>query len=86
MTQFLLSFAEVFLMFLKLNKKLRFNIDVTNDNKIIRNIEGRIARSVGILTKLRHLFPSSALLYYALIHPHLSFNLSIWGSTCPTYI
>ena len=54
----------------------------------IRNIEGRIARSVGILTKLRHLFSSSALLllYYALIHPHLSFGLPIWGSTYPTYI
>ena len=51
----------------------------------IRNIEGR---SVGILTKLRHLFHSSALLlfYYALIHPHLSFGLPIWGSTYPTYI
>ena len=65
---------------------------MTIDNKLkfkalIRNIEGRIARSVGILTKLRHLFPSSALLlYYALIHPHLSFGLPIWGSTYPTYI
>ena len=66
---------------------------MTIDNKLkfkahIRNIEGRIARSVGILTKLRHLFPSSALLllYYALIHPHLSFGLAIWGSTYPTYI
>ena len=38
------------------------------------------------MTKLRHLFPSSALLlYYALIHPHLSFDLPIWGSTYPTY-
>ena len=66
-------------------------LGATIDNKLkfkahIRNIEGRIARSVGILTKLRHLFPSSALLYYALIHPHLSFGLPIWGSTYPTYI
>ena len=68
-------------------------LGVTIDNKLkfkahIRNIEGRIARSVGILTKLRHLFPSSAFLflYYALIHSHLSFGHPIWGSTYPTYI
>ena len=73
-------------------KSSKYN-GVTIDNKLkfkahIRNIEGRIARSVGILTKLRYLFPSSALLllYYALIHPHLSFSLPIWGSTYPTYI
>ena len=54
----------------------------------IRNIEGRIARSVGVLSELRHLFPSSALLflYYALIHPHLSSGVPIWGSTYSTYI
>ena len=53
----------------------------------IHNIEGRIARSVDILTKLCHLFPSSALLlYYALIHPHLSFGFPIWDSLYPTYI
>ena len=66
---------------------------MTIDNKLnfkahLRNIECKIARSVGILTKLRHLFPSSALLllYYALIHPHLLFGLPVWGSTYPTYI
>ena len=57
-------------------------LGVTIDNKLnfkvhLRNIKGRIAQSVGILTKLRHLFPSSALLYYALIHPHLSFGIPI---------
>ena len=63
------------------------------DNKLnfkahIRNISARIARSIGIFTKLRHIFPSSALpfLCYALIYPHLSFGLPIWGSTYPTYI
>ena len=67
-------------------------LGVTIDNKFkfkahIRNIEGTIARSGDKLTKLRHLFSSSALLlYYALIHPHLSFGLPIWGSTYPTYI
>ena len=66
---------------------------MTIDNNLkfkahIRNIEGRIARSVGVLSEIRHLFPSSALLflYYALIHPHLSSGVPIWGSTYSTYI
>ena len=43
---------------------------------------------MGILNKLRHIFPSSALLliYFALVHPHLLCDLPIWGSTFPTYL
>ena len=59
-------------------------LGVTIDNKLnfkahIHSIEGRIAQSVIILSKHHHLFPSSALLYYALIHPQLSFGLPIGG-------
>ena len=40
-----------------------------------------------ILNKLRHIFPSSALLiYFTLVHPHLLYSLPIWGSTFPTYL
>ena len=46
------------------------------DNKLnfkqhIQLVESKIAKLVGILNKLRHIFPSSALLliYFALVHP-----------------
>ena len=63
------------------------------DNKLnfkqhIQLVESKIAKSVGILNKLRHIFPSSApllLIYFALVHPHLPYGLPIWGSTFPTY-
>ena len=47
-----------------------------------------MARSVGILSKLRYLFPSSALLllYYSLIHPHLLFSLPLWGNANQSYL
>ena len=39
----------------------------------IKQIEVKVAKDVGILSKLRFLFPKSTLLllYYALVHPHL---------------
>ena len=38
---------------------------------------------MGILSKLKHFLPSNSLLklYYAFIHPHLLYGLSIWGCT-----
>ena len=63
------------------------------DNKLnfkqhIQLVESKIAKLVGILNKLRHIFPSSALLliYFALVHPHLLYGLPIWGSTFPIYL
>ena len=62
-------------------------LGVNLDNKLnfkshICIIENKVARSVGILSKPRYLFPSSALLllYYSLIHPHLLFSLPLWGN------
>ena len=54
----------------------------------IKQIEIKVAKAVGILSKLRFLFPKSTLilLYYALIHPHLLYALPLWGSTFPTYL
>ena len=51
------------------------------------DIQG-VSRSVGILSKLRFLFPSSTLLllYHALAHPHLLYGLPIWGSPFKTYL
>ena len=68
-------------------------IGILIDNKLnfkqhIQLVESKIAKSVGIINKLRHIFPSSALLliYFALVHPHLLHGLPIWGSSFPTYL
>ena len=47
-----------------------------------------MARSVDILCKLRHLFPSSALilLYYSLLHPHLLFGPPLWRNASQSYL
>ena len=70
-------------------KYLGVTIDSTlNFKPHIIALEKRVSRSVGTLSKLRFLFPSSTLLllYYALVHPHLVYGLPIWGSTFETYL
>ena len=65
-----------------IDKKLNFQCH-------IHAIENKAARAVGILSKVRCLFPSSTLLllYFALIHPHLLFGLVLWGNTAnSTYL
>jgi len=51
-------------------------------------IETKLARAIGILSKLRHVLPVPALrlLYFSLIHPHLTYALPIWGCTYPSYL
>ena len=63
-------------------------LGVSLDSKLhfqphINQIEIKVAKAVGILSKLRFLFPKSALilLYYSLIHPHLLYALPLWGSS-----
>ena len=59
-----------------------------NFHEHIKTLEAKIARSVGILNKLKYFLPSSALLklYYSLIHSHFNYGLFVWGSTYPTYL
>ena len=68
-------------------------LGVVIDNELIfkqhiKIMEGKVARSVGILSKLKHFFPQNIMLqlYYALVHPFLSYGIIIWGATFPTYI
>ena len=65
---------------IKIDSKLNFQPH-------LKMIENKLARSVGILSKVRFLFPTSTLLllYFALIHPHLLFGIVLWGSTCSSY-
>ena len=59
-----------------------------NIHEHIKLLEAKIARSVGILNKLKYFLSSSALLklYYAFIHSHFNYGLAVWGSTYPTYL
>ena len=47
---------------------------------------GKVARSVGILRKLKTLIPSSIIsaLYFSLIQSHLSYGITCWGGAAPT--
>ena len=69
------------------SKYLGINLDTKLDFKShIANIQIKISRSVGILSKLRFLFPSSTLLYFTLIHPHLLYGLPLLGCTFGSYL
>ena len=53
----------------------------------ILQLETKLAKAVGILSKLRHILPLFAfrLLYFSLIHPYLLYALPIWRSMFPSY-
>ena len=68
-------------------------LGVVIDNELnfkehIKIMEGKVARSVGKLSKLKHFFPQNIMLqlYYASVNPFLSYGIIIWGATYPTYI
>ena len=57
-------------------------LGVVIDNELhfkqhIKMTEGKVTRSVGILSKLKHFFPQNIMLqlYYALVHPFLSYGI-----------
>ena len=47
----------------------------------IRKISIKISRVIGVLRKLKHIFPQHILrlIYNSLIHPHLIYGLNLWG-------
>ena len=47
-----------------------------------------MARSVGILNKLKQTLPQTVMLQlcYALVHPLQVYGIIIWGATYPTYL
>ena len=61
--------------------------DKLNFKPHIFELETKLAKAVGILSKLRHILPLSVLrlFYFSLIHPHLLYAFPIWGSTFPSY-
>ena len=54
----------------------------------IKLIENKVARSIGIISKLNHLLPTITLLllYRTIVRPHLLYGVQIWGNTYPTYL
>ena len=73
-------------------KKAKY-LGIIFDNQLnfadhIKNIETKIARSVGIRSKLSYYLPNSAMLqlYYFLVHPNLLYGVAVWGNTFPTYL
>ena len=68
-------------------------LSVTIDSKLnfdehINLLCGKILRSIGVLSKLRHFLLSKALqnLYLSLIQPHLLYGIIIWGNAQKTYL
>ena len=59
-----------------------------NYNFHIKAVELKLSRAVGIIAELKSFLPQNVLLqlYYALVHSHLLYGLSVWGSTHPSYL
>ena len=63
-----------------IDSELKFNLH-------IKALESKIARSIGIISKLKQVLPTSALrtLCYSMIPPHLLYGIVIGRSTFKTY-
>ena len=66
-------------------------ITITNNmsfSKHISNVSLKISRMTGTFTCLRTLMPRNILikLYYALVYPHLSGHVIVWGSSPPSHL
>ena len=80
---------EVFFnnVLVSINESVRYlgiTIDARlNFDKHIDILTKKISRSVGILSKLRQILPTTALrnLYYSMVHSQLLYGIAIWGNT-----
>ena len=68
-------------------------LGITLDNRLnfrehIKITETKVARSVGILSKLKYYLPESAMLqlYYPLVHSQLMYGVAVWGNTFPSIL
>ena len=54
----------------------------------INNVCNKLSRSISLLYNLKDFMPTHTLktIYYAHVHPHLSYCLPLWGSTFPTHL
>ena len=56
--------------------------------KHIDHITIKISRTIGLISKLRHLVPKHTLIniYRSLVAPYLSYGLIVWGQACKSYL
>ena len=54
----------------------------------IREITKKVAKTVGIISRIRHFLPTNVLLtlYDSLILPHLNYGIILWGSSATSYL
>ena len=69
-------------------KYLGITIDRLSFKNPIALLENKIARSIGVMTKLSYYLPQDTLLtlYYSLVHTHSMYALPVWKSTRKTCI
>ena len=87
--KFSLSYGDTLIYAVKTTKYLGIEIDdQLNFLPYTQKLQKKLSRNVGVLTKLKHCLPKSALiaLYYGIVFPHLLYGIIIWGSTYPTYL
>ena len=64
-----------------IDTKLNFDVQ-------INSVTHKISKTVGVMSKLKHYLPQKALftVYYSLVHTHLLYGLSVWGSAYTTHL
>jgi len=52
-----------------------------------KTIAAKVARSIGILSKIKHFFPrkNRLTLYYSITHSYFLYDFIVWGHTYTTY-
>ena len=84
-----LNIADMSILRINCTKYLGVLIDeCLSFREHIDYISLKLARNVGILRKLKYIFPRDILrtLYYSLIHPYLLYCFNVWGSTFPSHL
>ena len=87
--KFSLSSGDTLIYAAKTTKYLGIEIDdQLNFLPYTQKLQKKLSRYAGVLTKLKHCLPKSALiaLYYGMVFPHPLYGIIIWGSTYPTYL
>jgi hypothetical protein len=62
--------------------------NVLPGKKHLAHVNTKIARAIYSIKQLKHVFPCNNLrtLYFALIHPHISYGILAWGKASPTIL
>ena len=50
------------------------------------HVTGKLAKSIGILFKIRSNLPTQARLNYGFVYPYLAYNVIVWGGTYSSHL